>query len=360
VRADAEANTEQSRDSYPLVSVVIPTYNRAEFCQAAVRSALAQTYRPIEVVVVDDGSTDETPEVFSSNPDPVRYLRQPNSERAAARNRGVAEAEGEYVAFLDSDDFWGRHHIERSMEMLLSYPEAALAFGRAFYTTEEGTPVREAPSPLLKRGLVDIPDAVAAIATSFIPFPLSSVVARRDVLLANRFNEDRSLSRSEDWELWARIAARHQVVATGDLSTFIRMHEGNTSQNAVLSERAMRRALELAFADPITSKALKPHRNSLVAYMHMEVARLYALAGRKDEARRILGSLSESERKALDRRALRRLEMMIVLPTTAVSLARRVSRIVDLVLGYPMRRRWAKDFADVDISPGQTPPTPLR
>lgn len=338
--------------SRPLVSVVIPTYNRVEYCRAAVRSAIAQTYRPVEVVVVDDGSTDETPEVFASARDPVVYVRQANSERAAARNRGVAEAKGDYVAFLDSDDFWEPRHIERSVELLAAHPRAALAFGRAVYTTERGTPVREAPSPDLKRGLVESSASIAAISRDFIPFPLSSVVARREILLEKRFNEDGLLQRSEDWELWAHIAARHPVVATGYPSTFLRMHEGNTSQDADRTGTAMRRALELALEDPITAEALEPYRSSIESAMELQIGRLYAICGRKDEARRVLGALKRSGEQSLDRRALRRLEVMVRLPTPVVGAVRYVSRIADIVRGYPARRRLLRELRGIGVTPG--------
>ncbi len=321
----------------PLVSVVIPTYNRASLCKLAVQSALAQSYRPLEIIVVDDGSTDETPTLFANAGDPVRYIRQENSERAAARNRGIAASRGTYVAFLDSDDFWAPDHLDCSVKMLESHPEAALAFGEAVYTTEAGLPVRKAPGPKAHRGLLDSSEAIEAISRNFVPFPLSSVVARKDVVVDLRFNEDRSLARSEDWELWARVAARYPVVATGCKTTFLRMHEGNSSQDAERTATAMRRALELAFSDPIASQKLAPFRHYLEASMDLEVGRLWALAGRKDEARRCLRSLKATDVDSIDRSALRRLEVMVLLPTQMVRAVRYLARLVDMVKRYPER-----------------------
>src|SRR5215212_11526906 len=102
----------------PLVSVVIPTYNRRRLVVEAVESALAQTYRPLEILVVDDGSTDGTEAELHRFGSAVRYLKQPNQGAAAARNRGIRAATGELVAFLDSDDLWAPAKIEKQVALM--------------------------------------------------------------------------------------------------------------------------------------------------------------------------------------------------------------------------------------------------
>src|SRR5262249_47710778 len=94
-----DLSPERAPMNSPLVSAIIPTFNCARYVTQAVESALRQTYRPLEVVVVDDGSTDETPRVLASYQSQIRYLRQPNRGLSAARNRGIAEATGGFVAF---------------------------------------------------------------------------------------------------------------------------------------------------------------------------------------------------------------------------------------------------------------------
>lgn len=102
----------------PRVSVIIPTYNRAEFILRAVNSVLAQTYCDFETIVVDDGSQDDTTEVLSPVRDRIKYIRQENSGVGAARNLGIREADSEWIAFLDSDDEWLPEKLEKQMEVL--------------------------------------------------------------------------------------------------------------------------------------------------------------------------------------------------------------------------------------------------
>src|SRR5687767_13189801 len=105
-------------ESTPLVSVIIPTYNRASVVCRAIDSVLGQTYGNIEVIVVDDGSTDETLERLHSYGDRIRVLTQANAGPSVARNRGIAVATGGIVAFLDSDDYWLPTKVARQVVLL--------------------------------------------------------------------------------------------------------------------------------------------------------------------------------------------------------------------------------------------------
>ncbi len=108
----------------PVVSTVIPTYNRAKAVSGAIRSVLEQTYSSIEVIVVDDGSKDDTETVLRDEfGDSIRYIRQENQGVSAARNRGLSEVTGEYIAFLDSDDRWLREKIETQVRFLTDQPK---------------------------------------------------------------------------------------------------------------------------------------------------------------------------------------------------------------------------------------------
>src|SRR5437868_1326235 len=105
-----------------VVSVVIPAYNAAQWIEETIATVLAQTYRPLDVIVVDDGSMDETRSAVKKFDDQIRYIHQPNSGVGAARNTGIRSARGEYVAFLDADDLWDAHKVEEQIALLHRCP----------------------------------------------------------------------------------------------------------------------------------------------------------------------------------------------------------------------------------------------
>lgn len=122
---------------YDLVSVIIPTYNRSKLITRAVDSALRQTYPNCEIIVIDDGSTDDTPQVLASYEDRIKYIFQENSGHAAARNTGIRAARGQWVAFLDSDDIWLPEKLSRQIEILCS-SGAKVCYTNVFWDAGEG------------------------------------------------------------------------------------------------------------------------------------------------------------------------------------------------------------------------------
>ena len=132
----------------PMVSVIIPAYNRAGFLAAALESINAQGLAELEVLLIDDGSTDELESLVQrSYSDSVRYFRQEHRGVSAARNRGILESRAEFIAFLDIDDAWPTGQLPVQLEALCSYPEAGIAQGlmRHVIESSEGAPFQSAP-----------------------------------------------------------------------------------------------------------------------------------------------------------------------------------------------------------------------
>ncbi len=188
----------------PLVSVVIPTYNRAPFLLQAIESVLGQTYQNVEVIVVDDGSTDGTSAALHPYLDRITYIQQDNRGASVARNVGIAASNGEFIAFLDSDDLWLPDKLSAQLSLLHSHPEIALVGGHALI-------------------LGDAPDSTPHLFSDYngtiVPFeqvlldtPLMTptIVVRRSCL-PDGAPFTPGLRFGEDWELYLRVALAHPV-----------------------------------------------------------------------------------------------------------------------------------------------------
>ena len=212
----------------PRVSVVIPTYNYGHFVVDAVKSVLAQTYTDYEVIVVDDGSTDDTRARLAPLFDRIRYVYQENQGLSAARNRGIAEARGVFIGLLDSDDQWH----SRFLELLLPWLERdpALAMVGAAATSAEPP-----PEEIDERQLKFAEVSVESFVTSHPLLP-SAVLIRRNVFDAVGMF-DTSLRSVEDRDMWIRIAL---VARVGHLNGFLawyRVHA--SSMSAAANSRRM-------------------------------------------------------------------------------------------------------------------------
>jgi len=187
----------------PLVSVIIPTYNRADLVRQAVASVKAQTCQDFEIVVVDDGGTDGTCEVLSAERE-LRVLRHPGRRGvAAARNTGAAAARGEWLAFLDSDDLWLPDKLARQILLLEGQPELLIC------QTEE---------TWVRRGVrVNKPAAHRKVAGRiFLPSLARCMISPSAVILNRRLFEDHggfdeTLPAAEDYDLWLRLTWRYEV-----------------------------------------------------------------------------------------------------------------------------------------------------
>lgn len=204
------------------ISVVIPAYNAEPFIAMTVRSALQQTYQDIEVIVVDDGSTDGTAACLDEFGDRIRVLRQANAGVARARNAGVAMAKGSWIAFLDADDLWLPEKLERQM----ATAEAPLLYTNRFNIgARGGLPVVQSAVTQMHEGDVFLP---LLLEGNFITN--SSVVIRRDVFESTGGFES-SVSPAEDWDLWLRVAERHPARLCAEPLVRYRFHPDGASRN---------------------------------------------------------------------------------------------------------------------------------
>lgn len=236
----------------PLVSVVIPCFNQGRYLAEAIESARAQSHAPVEIVVIDDGSTDDTRDVATADPE-VRYFYQANAGLAAARNAGLRESRGEYLVFLDADDRLLPDALEAGLACLLEDPGVAFAWGRHRYIREDGSLLAEYPPE--DPG----PDAYRGFLRGNHIGMHATVMYRREVLRSIG-GFDPTLRACEDYEIYLRISRQYPVRRHGTVVAEYRKHGANMSSNIELmlgsALEVLDRQAEYTRGDPGRERAL--------------------------------------------------------------------------------------------------------
>jgi glycosyltransferase involved in cell wall biosynthesis len=211
------------------VSLVIATYNHARFVGDALDSALGQTLADVEVIVVDDGSTDDTPEVLAKYRDRIRAARQPNRGLPAARNAGLALARGTYVAFLDADDVIAPTKLAAQMAVLDNTPQIGWTYCDVLIEDEvSGTTVTASERFGYRERRLDgwlFPELAGG---NFIP-AIAPLIRRSALDAAGRLDE--GLTALEDWDLWLRLALVAEARYTPDALATYRLRKESMSRN---------------------------------------------------------------------------------------------------------------------------------
>lgn len=256
--------------------MVIPTYNRAQSIREALDSVLCQTFGDFEVIVVDDGSTDDTAGVVRNVTDPrIKYYYKANGERAAARNYGVAHARGMYVNFLDSDDVFYPNHLQAAFEFLSV---------KSIEVCHFGYDIKGLDGKVLR--VVKSIDSINRRIVSGNVLSCNGVFARKEVLQKHGFNEDRDLSSLEDWELWIRLCSHFTFYHVPLITSTVRDHH----QRSVVAGRP--KSIELktdllikyATNDPGNRSHFGGRLRRLVASAHTYAALHLRMAGAQRSA----------------------------------------------------------------------------
>ena len=256
------------------VSVVIPTYNYGRFIAEAVESVLAQTYPIAEIIVVDDGSTDDTETVVRTFGEKVRYVRQTNEGVCSARNRGINSSNGDMIAFLDADDIWLPEKIEKQLARFAEDPEIGLVHcGLREFDTATG----ETIAMHLDGDEGWVAEDLALCEKPVIQGPGGSIMVRRHV-----FDEvggfDRRLKIYEDWEFCLRVARKFKVGFVPEALVNYRSHGVNAHLNVEEMERSTLIAWAKAFDtdDPAICRL----RRRSYGNLHKILAGSYLQSGR--------------------------------------------------------------------------------
>lgn len=279
--------------SSTLTSVVIPAYNRADYLPQTVESALKQEGAEIEVIIVDDGSTDDTAAVCERHQnvwgERVRYVWQENAERCVARNHGLRLARGEFVAFLDSDDLLRPQHVAACVAALREDPNAAAAYGDHGLVDAEGKVIREhVPRPRFENERFKRELCLKQL----IIFP-TEVVVRRSALdtayggSTDVFDPEAVML--EEWLVWVTLLRASDFRRVGRPTVWRRLHPNSTWGNPDKFARQSVRATEKVIATGLPEALDIPGRR-ILAVNRTHCAYGFYLAGRWPEARRELGA----------------------------------------------------------------------
>jgi glycosyltransferase involved in cell wall biosynthesis len=247
----------------PRVSAVVTTYNYARFLPDALDSVLGQTHRNLEVVVIDDGSTDDTEAVVRRYAERgVRYVRRPHGGAGPARNAGLAVTSAPLVAFLDADDAWLPDRVAAGVAHLTRHPELALVAAHAFACDEQMRPTTIVPAATRERGRM-----LEELLVDNVVLNPSSVLLRRSALeAAGGFSE---IPFGEDWDTWIEIAKRYPIGFIDRPLALVRRHAGSVSPRRLRVE-ATRAIVEphLQGYRPAWKRPLLRRRGLSVAHFH--------------------------------------------------------------------------------------------
>ena len=224
-----------------LVSVIMPVYRGQPFVAWAIESVLAQTYRDFELVIVNDGSPDDSSGIiarFLPHPQ-IRYIEQQNAGVAAARNTAIAHANGAFIGLLDQDDLWLPNKLTRQVTYFNSHPEVGLVHTRVECIDADGAPRSCA-------GVIGVRPYEGLCAGRLL---LGNVIAPVTVLLRIECIDevgtfDQRFAPADDWELWMRIARRHPIGFIDEVTARYRFHGANVSSDQLKMQRAVLRIIE--------------------------------------------------------------------------------------------------------------------
>ncbi len=270
---------------YPFFSVVIPTYNRAEFIEATLQSVLSQTYPHYEVIVVDNCSSDNTKELVQPwiQAGRIHFIEHDqNYERARSRNTGMSAARGDFVTLLDSDDFMYPTNLADAAEYARSHPDIKCFHSLYEVVDSERNVLRRYPMPSLENQL-------KAIASGNFMNCIGDFI-HREIYKHYQFDTKQELIGSEDWEFWLRVLADHKVGRIEKINSGILQHAGRSVNNQSLDSMkiGMEYICATLAADAHLSEVYSPYLKRIRANSLLYMAILANTGGLFHEARKYL------------------------------------------------------------------------
>jgi glycosyltransferase involved in cell wall biosynthesis len=267
----------------PLVSVIIPAYNASAWITETISSVLEQDFNDYEIIVVNDGSTDETADVIASFGDKVKCIHKKNGGQASARNAGIKIAKGKYIAFLDSDDLWIKEKLKLQLELIKTSDVKWVYSDAIAFDNHNKKPLYKF-SEISKQYNGDILKSI--FKSCFIPSP-TPIIQSTVFSEVGLFNENSSMRNREDWEMWIRIASIYPIALIPAPLAYYRVHSANSTSRESLYARMIGNIAVIEEAALRESKRLGPIKNSVLSMIYFSYGLTQALEGNESEARKM-------------------------------------------------------------------------
>lgn len=269
----------------PFFSVIIPTYNRCSLLIEAINSVLNQSFLDFELLIIDDGSTDETKDAIEKKffqKTSIHYFYQNRKGVGTARNYGIRESKGKWIAFLDSDDLWLPHHLESHYNLIQSFQDRVnWIHSRSNFIGLTGEAI-ESSSRLLEG------DVFLSLVREGNGLNMNTITLRSEILKKYYFNENPDLKVSEDWELWVRIAATYKLHYCPEITCLTRLHPKRSMYNLEKVKIGAWAAVDSLVNNNEIASRLDPYKKQMLGYICFYLATNYYGAGLMSEARRHL------------------------------------------------------------------------
>lgn len=264
-----------------LISVIIPSYNSAKYISTAIDSVLTQTYQDFELIIIDDGSTDNTQEIIQSYKDSrITYIYQKNAGPAVARNNGIRIANGEYIAFLDADDYWQDKKLELQINKFKENKDLGFV-----YTAINNVSAEHELINIMRYKSSNSHDLIKQLLVNYAPVvPLPSSVMIKKAYLDNTGLFDINLTTGEDWDLWLRLAAISEICYIDE--PLINRYKPDTSitssQCYSNNERCHFLLLNKFFGNNPLKDRFKKYKSRAFSYIYYDISRLHFYKDRKN------------------------------------------------------------------------------
>jgi glycosyltransferase involved in cell wall biosynthesis len=263
-----------------LVSIIIPTYNYAEYLPTALESCLGQTYKNLEIIVVDDGSTDNTKEVLERFKDKIVYIFQENAGVSAARNSGIKSATGDYIGFLDADDYFTEDAISTRLDILMRNPHVGAVITETY--SKKGKDASLSCRPGFKKDKTS-GKFYEDLVLGRLPFATCAVLIKGNI--GKQFSFPVDLSNGEDVVYFSKVFFSATVYYTQKATAVTLWHEDSLRHNIEELKRQDIALVRTILNDPFYGGALEYLRKDFMSRRYLEIFRKLYLAGDKRLAR---------------------------------------------------------------------------